>query len=337
MKLLIVTQAIDKNHPILGFFHGWVLEFAKYFDELHIICLQKGEYNLPSHVHVYSLGKEDGENRFKYLYRFYKYFGKIFFKVRVDYVFFHMGSVFTLVAIPFALIRRIMNTKFYWWKAHGYIGIKERISLFFVDKVYTATLNSFPIETNKKNVVGHAIDTNLFKSEPREIQKKVLYVGRISSVKCLEVFAGVAEKLVPINYECNVVGSVGDEGYYEVIKKQFDEVGVIYIGSKPYESLPDIYRDHGFFLNTSLTHSMDKTVLEAILCGCIPLTANKAFEKMLSQYGLFFSEQDVISYVDKILSLDKEEMKRISEALKKQVQEEHSLHTFPKRIFKELN
>ena len=109
MKLLITTQIVDKNHPILGFFHGWILEFAKYFDEIHIICLQKGEFQLPDHVKVYSLGKEEGESRVKYTFRFYKYFWQIFFKVKVDYVFFHMGAIYNIMAAPFFFSQKIVQ------------------------------------------------------------------------------------------------------------------------------------------------------------------------------------------------------------------------------------
>ena len=58
MKLLIVTQAIDSEHPILGFFHRWVEEFAKHCEHVHVICLQAGKHSLPANVTVHSLGKE---------------------------------------------------------------------------------------------------------------------------------------------------------------------------------------------------------------------------------------------------------------------------------------
>ena len=32
MNLLLITQKIDKDDPILGFFHRWVEEFAKHFE-----------------------------------------------------------------------------------------------------------------------------------------------------------------------------------------------------------------------------------------------------------------------------------------------------------------
>lgn len=49
MNLLIITQKIDQNDDVLGFFHRWVEEFSKYCELVIVICLQKGEYDLPAH------------------------------------------------------------------------------------------------------------------------------------------------------------------------------------------------------------------------------------------------------------------------------------------------
>ena len=73
MKLLIITQAVDKNNPVLGFFVRWIEEFAKHFELVTIICLEKGEYELPGNVKVLSLGKEEKKSKFRYLINFYKY------------------------------------------------------------------------------------------------------------------------------------------------------------------------------------------------------------------------------------------------------------------------
>ena len=58
MKLLIVTQIVDKNDPILGFFHRWIEEFAKHVEHIEVICLKEGKHKLPSNVHIHSIGKE---------------------------------------------------------------------------------------------------------------------------------------------------------------------------------------------------------------------------------------------------------------------------------------
>ena len=68
MKLLIITQKVDKNDPILGFFHGWVEEFAKNVEKLTVVCLGVGEYDLPQNVQVFSLGKKIGASKLKYIW-----------------------------------------------------------------------------------------------------------------------------------------------------------------------------------------------------------------------------------------------------------------------------
>ena len=59
-RLLLVTQAVDKNDPALGFFHRWVEEFAKRCEVVTVICLREGEHYLPENVRVFSLGGEGG-------------------------------------------------------------------------------------------------------------------------------------------------------------------------------------------------------------------------------------------------------------------------------------
>ena len=55
MRLLILTQKVDQNDDILGFFHGWIREFSKNFETITVISLGVGEYNLPANVRVLSL------------------------------------------------------------------------------------------------------------------------------------------------------------------------------------------------------------------------------------------------------------------------------------------
>ena len=71
MKLLIITQKVDINDPVLGFFHRWLEEFAKHYEFVTVICLEKGEHRLPENVKVLSLGKEKlkiENSKFLFLY-----------------------------------------------------------------------------------------------------------------------------------------------------------------------------------------------------------------------------------------------------------------------------
>ena len=58
MRLLIVTQKVDREDDLLGFFHQWIIEFAKHCESVTVICLEEGSHRLPSNVRVFSLGKE---------------------------------------------------------------------------------------------------------------------------------------------------------------------------------------------------------------------------------------------------------------------------------------
>ncbi len=344
MKLLITTQAIDRDDPILGFFHGWVLEFAKHFERIDIICLRKGTYELPPHVHVHSLGKEEGENRLKYTLRFYYLFAKIFFGVRVEYVFFHMGAIYNILAFPFFLIRKLFNTKFYWWKTHGKINhLKERLAFKFCDAVYTAGSKSFNIAHKKVHVVGHAVDTVLF--SPHEHAVKDLHtcimVGRIVPIKRIEIALSVMRKIKDIHpgMRLVVVGAPDTEDYFEELKTFTRENGltnVEFVGSKTHSELPTYYQTANILLHPAHEAGFDKVVLEAMASGVIPLTSIPSFETILSPFGLYIEPNNEGKYIEqmqRIYCMNKEDRNNLSLKLRDVVVSNHSIGTLPKRIF----
>jgi len=343
MKLLICTQTVDKNDPILGFFVGWILEFAKHFSEVHIICLKKGSYELPPHVFIYSLGKEEGESRLKYLYRFYNYFGHIFFKVKVDYVFFHMTEINVLLAAPFYLVRKFYKTKFYWWKTHGHINRKAKVALNFVDKVYTAVEASFSIKTKKRNVIGHAIDTSLFKfTNKTRNPYSILFVGRLMPSKRVEQVITIVSELSKFGFpiELKIIGTAPDKDYLDMLKsmviKNNLESSVTFVGSLNHNQLPNEYQSSNIFINPSDNDGLDKVVLEAMLCGALPLTANLSFEDLLKPFNLYMKKGDISGYVDRIkelISLNAEVRMKMAQTLHNEVANNHSLTTLTTRVF----
>mgnify|MGYP001615605383 FL=1 len=95
MKLLVLTQKVDKDDPILGFFHTWVLRLSEKFESVVVICLEKGDFDLPHNVEVFSLGKEKGKNRLQYIFQF---FNLCFFKsLKYDAFFVHMNQEYVLL------------------------------------------------------------------------------------------------------------------------------------------------------------------------------------------------------------------------------------------------
>src|ERR1041385_8548279 len=113
MRLLVTTQAVDLNDPVLGFFHRWIEELAKHYEHVHVICLKEGEQRLPSNVSVHSLGKEQGRSRVKYLVLFYRYIWTL--RNEYDAVFVHMNQEYVLLGwkLWFLLGKRIVL-----WRNH---------------------------------------------------------------------------------------------------------------------------------------------------------------------------------------------------------------------------
>src|SRR3989344_7308928 len=95
MRLLIVTQAVDRTDLSLGFFHAWAAEFARHVERLEIICLKEGEHDLPHNVSVHSLGKEHTQGpmwykRLRYGLRFLRLI--VALRGKYDMVLVHMNE-----------------------------------------------------------------------------------------------------------------------------------------------------------------------------------------------------------------------------------------------------
>ena len=201
MRLLIITQSLDEKNPTLGFFVRWVREFAKHCESIIVICLEKGEYNLPDNVRVLSLGKERNNfqfsifnfqsilnlkifKRIKYIFIFYH----LLFTLRKQYdsVFVHMNQVYVILGF---LIWKLSNKKIGLWYTHKNVSFSLKIATLMVDDVFTASEKSFRLKNKKVHVVGHGIDIDKF--SPKELftqdNKKLITVGRISRVKNIHI------------------------------------------------------------------------------------------------------------------------------------------------------
>src|SRR3989344_4789589 len=185
MRLLIVTQKVDINDDLLGFFHQWICEFAKHCEVVTVVCLEKGVYALPATVRVLSLGKERcgkleerpflaeqgaalrkfstaqrAANKAHYLFNFYRYIWRE--RGNYDAVFVHMNTEYLVLA---GWLWRLLGKKIALWHAHFEINCRLRLAGFFAHIIFTTTKDGCRVWEGKVRAIGHGIDVARFTNE----------------------------------------------------------------------------------------------------------------------------------------------------------------------------
>jgi glycosyltransferase involved in cell wall biosynthesis len=358
MKLLILTQKIDSGDDVLGFFHNWVAEFAKQCESLTVICLEKGEYDLPDNVKVLSLGKERAsqkskvykvESKLRYILNFYKYIWK--YRKEYDSVFVHMNQIYVVLG---GVFWRIWKKKIGLWYTHKQVSLSLRMAERLVDIIFTASKESFSLKSRKLKVMGHGVFSEKFikvkvKSQELESGKfRVLTVGRISPLKDLKTLIKAVGELKIKNYELKIVGRAGtdeQEKYFQEVKdlakKLKTEDNVRFIGSVPNREVVKYYSQADLFINMAPTGGLDKAILEAMSCEVPVLVCNKTLEDDLSRINSNFifeykNYKELSEKIKFILDMRAEERIEIGKKLRKIVIEKHDLKNLIKRIVEKM-
>ena len=312
MNLLVVTQKVNKDDQLLGFFISWLERFSKKFEKITVLCLEKGEFNLPSNIKVISLGKDQGASKIKQLFTFYF----LLFTLRKDYdaVFVHMNPVWVVLG---GISWKLMNKKIFFWYTHKVITPKLRLAEKFADTIFTASKESFRLSSKKVTVTGHGIDTGLFQpNEKLKIKNEklmILSVGRIAPVKNYETLINAAKILKGrgIDFSVTMAGEAAlerDKYYVLSIKGKIKNLGLgdnfKFVGKINHKDLPELYWSHDLFIHLSKTGSVDKVLLEAMACGMKVLSSNDSARSFLPQ-EFIFGENNSEELAGKIIALIK--------------------------------
>ncbi len=319
MKILITTQAVDKKDPILGFFHSWLIEFSKKYASVTVICLRKGDYDLPPNIKVLSLGKESAQSKIKYIFNFYKYI----FSERKNYekVFVHMNEEYVLLG---GIFWNFLGKEVFMWRNHKSGSLKTRIAGFLSKKVFYTSVGSFTSKFKNSIQMPVGIDDSVFRPVggiQRE-DNSFLYVGRISPIKnidkMLDAFMEFSNK-VP-SFAFDIVGPCEgdlDLRYKKELEQKIKESGlssnVKLLGSAKQEDLPEIYSKYKFCINLTPSGSFDKTIWESVFCGCIPLVHNASFLNEISRelrdkVGLSLEIKSIVETFENALLLSPEKI-----------------------------
>jgi glycosyltransferase involved in cell wall biosynthesis len=351
VKLVFVTQVLDRDDAVLGFVPRWVEGLARACERVRVLALEVGSASgLPANVDVREIGRRGTLGRYL---RYRRFLREAFTQDRHDALLAHMVPRYATTGA--ARVRGAGARSFLWY-THAAVDARLVEAERVVERIFTASEESLRLATPKKLVTGHGIDLAHFdaRSENPAHPARLLSVGRITPrkdpltlVAGLSILAGRGHDLA-----LDLVGgglAAGDEAYRRTLAEEIELGGskhrVFLPGEIPYRDIPRWYRRATIFVSASRTGSVDKVVLEAMATGRPVVTSNDAFPALFAELGdlaprLTFAPGDASELAERIewlLALSPAERHAIGERLRAIVARDHEVDRLMARLVAEMD
>lgn len=330
MRILIVTQKVDQDDSILGFFHRWLIEFAKRYEFVTVICLYEGKHSLPQNVKVLSLGKESRPSRFRYIVLFFRYIWEE--RDQYDTVLVHMNKEYVVLG---GVFWKLFKKKILFWYNHPLGSMMANIGYKFADRVFYTSPQSFFSGREKSVGMPVGIDTEYFNTITPPNPFNIVAIGRIAPIKYNLEMVQALKLLVQDDprYRLTFCGTF-DQKEKEYYDKVFEEGktlvasgNLVFHGSVPNNQLISVYESHGILLNLTPTGSFDKVMFEALSAKRIVVAFNRGFKDMYKEVkGVnSISPLEIEGEIERISKLDEKTVAKITEAGRRLIIDRHSL------------
>jgi glycosyltransferase involved in cell wall biosynthesis len=270
-KLVIFNLETDSQSPVLAVGIDWIVELSKHFESTQVVSTKVGDKSRLKNIKVVELGGGNLRQRLLAIIKL----TLLSLPVLMDkssYLIFHHMSPRTAV-FP-GILFRVFGIRQGLWYSHASTPISLKIAIRIVNQIFTSTKQSIPIGNAKTNYVGHGIPINKFRmfSDTRKRMGKVLYVGRISKVKRLDV---LIREMAKLRAHKNIV-YVGPEhqGAHARELQALAQAQSVELEMRPsvsYGEVPKLMASFKYFYSGT-KGSVDKVALEAALSGCFVIT-----------------------------------------------------------------
>lgn len=323
MRLLLVTQALDLDDPLLSAYHGWVEALAKECESIEAVCLKEGRHALPDNVRVHSLGKERGK-RGKLAYALS--FLALVWKLRNEYdaVFVHMNQEYVLVG---GLLWKLLGKRTYLWRNHYAGSFLTDIAAHLSTGVFCTSRSSYTAKYPNAVLMPVGVNTERFQRPERDtrVPRSILFFSRIAPSKhadlLIEALGMLKEK--GVSFTASVVGSAPREfeGYAKRVRERASELAlegiVTFAEGVVNDEAPGVYASHDLFVNCSPSGMLDKTIFEAAASGCLILTENDDLKR--SGFGDVTYEagkaESLAGHIERLLYLGEKERVQLKDRL----------------------
>ena len=336
VRVLICTEALDRSDPILGYFHGWVKEFARHAYRVHVLCLGYGDRALPPNVMEHTLGKESMRRgnrffkRFVYSGRFMRHAWRL--RREYDLVLVHLSSEFAVVG---GLFWKILGKRIGFWHNDAEASLFARMAIGFSNVVFYSNPNSFAVRYPHSRYVPMGIEADMYTLERRAAKESLLFLGRISPKKNLGAiigaFASVRENVQNLSLDIYGEPRHGDAEYAAKLRSQYaqhERSGALsYKGSILHDLTPAAYASHEIFVHAGSVHGSKKTLYEAMAAGCLVITSEREVQDVIDP-RLFLeepTEENIAKAIRAALSLSEEKREHARSVARAYVRREHAL------------
>ncbi len=299
MRLLVVTQVLDQDDPVLGFFVRWVEALASRVEEVTVVCLKEGTHDVPKNVRVYSLGKERGRpvlGSAAYAMRFLR----LAWRRRRDHdaVFVHMNQEYVLIA---GWLWKLLGTRVYLWRNHYAGSWLTDLAAILCTKVFCTSKHSYTAKYAKTTLMPVGVDTERFFPDARVKRRahSILFLARMAPSKRPDLLIDALAMLARdgVAFTATFVGAPRpeDEAYHAALKERVRTLGlasrIAFRGAVTHDATPDLYRAHAVFVNASPSGMLDKTLFEAAACGCRVLASSDDWRALAGADSSFDSAE----------------------------------------------
>jgi len=346
-KVLMFNLKVNLTDETLEFAINWVKEIAERCEHVDLITLEYSGEFIANNVSVFSLGKERGDSKMKQLLNLYQIVFSLLLKNEYSFCFSHMNPLFIAFTGFFIRLKQI---EIITWYAHRNASFPLRVGMFFSNKIISINEHSFPLITDKLFELGHGINLNLYKRDnltKRKDEKTLLFVGRLSKIKQVEIIIKAVEILLSKSFliKLYIIGDKSnvDDSYVLFLKKlvviKYLDKSVFFIGRLSNKDTVPYYQNCFAHINCSPSnHSVDKTILEAMACGSLSLSSVLAAKETMGIYSnkLIFEDKNEIDLANKLeywLKQDDAKIDTVTAYLYEKVHSMHSLKNLVNKLF----
>ena len=347
MRLLLFNLATDEADPVLAFTCDWIRQLARHCDRIDVLTMQRGDYQLPGNVRVFSAGRERGWSKPRRAANFYVQLLRLLSGRRYDACFAHMIPLFAGLGGPLLQARGIPITL---WYTHRQRSRQLWLGQAFSQRIVSADASSYPYASERLRVLGHGIDTDFYRqrspSASEAEQPLVVQVARLSAIKNQ---ATTIRALGDLPLRLALIGGVQPgfpDSYRAGLQSLIDDLALSrrcqLLGDQSRDEVLAWYGRATIAVNMSPPGLFDKAVLESMACAVPTIVANPAFAPLLGEHSdllLTDSPADVAGLHERIARISRlsgRERAAIGNLLRENVLREHSLPRLIERLMSVL-